>query len=257
MSRFSMLLAAAAATSAAAAARAGLQAHDYNDVYPVWPPVRWSDGLGDPIAVDSVSILRGMRAAREGLRPSAACISPRPSFLQVGVSWRAGGPGCTAALAAVTRRFVANAAAAVFAPPHSKAAAVAAAATGAAPVVVTLTVADDCAAAVPHPDTDYGYELAVAPPAAPTGSVTVAVKAATRFGAQYALESLSHLLRRVALPDGTARHLLRPIHIVDAPQYAWRGLMLDTGRRFFPVDNVKEVRERGGRSLRLGSLMRQ
>jgi hypothetical protein len=38
------------------------------------------------------------------------------------------------------------------------------------------------------------------------------------------------------------QHLsIQPMSIVDAPQYQWRGFMVDTGRRFWPVPLLQQV----------------
>lgn len=77
--------------------------------------------------------------------------------------------------------------------------------------------------------TCYGYALTVSadPP-------RVDVEACSAFAAGYALESLLQLAQGGRLPHSR-------IEIRDAPQYAWRGLMLDAGRRFFPVPLVKNL----------------
>ena len=58
----------------------------------------------------------------------------------------------------------------------------------------------------------------------------------TIYGAMYALETLKQLL------DQKSGNLMYSnIHIRDAPQYSWRGLMIDSGRRFVPVDTMKNL----------------
>eukprot|EP00043_Microstomoeca_roanoka_P019202 m.213437 g.213437 ORF g.213437 m.213437 type:complete len:643 (+) comp16955_c0_seq1:187-2115(+) len=59
--------------------------------------------------------------------------------------------------------------------------------------------------------------------------------AETVYGAMYALETLTQL---AATYDG---HLPEAIMISDAPAYGWRGLMIDSGRRFFPMDLVQNL----------------
>lgn len=75
----------------------------------------------------------------------------------------------------------------------------------------------------------YSYALTVSaePP-------RVGIEACSAFAAGYALESLLQLAHGGQLPHSR-------IEIRDAPQYAWRGLMLDGGRRFFPVPLVKNL----------------
>ena len=75
--------------------------------------------------------------------------------------------------------------------------------------------------------TCYNYTLRVRAPDAVVTSCSV-------HGAAYALETLNQLLSHGngALPN---------IDVDDAPQYAWRGLMLDTGRRFIPVPLVENM----------------
>ena len=34
---------------------------------------------------------------------------------------------------------------------------------------------------------------------------------------------------------------IEEIEIIDKPDYAWRGLMIDSGRRFFPMSLVKDL----------------
>ena len=71
-------------------------------------------------------------------------------------------------------------------------------------------------------DTDYSYAIQH------TGTEhSVRISAATVFGAVYAFESLSQLV------EGST--LMQEVSVRDAPNFNWRGLMVDTGRRFFPM----------------------
>jgi hexosaminidase len=67
-----------------------------------------------------------------------------------------------------------------------------------------------------------GYTLEVTPEA-------VAVKGKDAAGAWNATRSLLQLLPR-SLPA---------VSITDEPRFAWRGMHLDVGRHFFPVENIK------------------
>ncbi len=51
-------------------------------------------------------------------------------------------------------------------------------------------------------------------------------------GLYYGAQTLSQLLRGGVLPG---------VEVQDAPRFAWRGLMLDVSRHFFPVSFVKDV----------------
>ena len=100
-------------------------------------------------------------------------------------------------------------------------------------VVAELSDAD----APPTVRTDYSYTLRVDL----AGNATLA--APSVFGAIYGLESFVHLLQpqpslnnALALPHAT-------IEVRDAPQYKWRGVMVDTGRRFFPVSLLENLME--------------
>eukprot|EP00040_Diaphanoeca_grandis_P031283 m.186835 g.186835 ORF g.186835 m.186835 type:complete len:670 (-) comp32283_c0_seq1:89-2098(-) len=67
------------------------------------------------------------------------------------------------------------------------------------------------------------------------GDDDIKVTASSIYGAIYALESFWQLI------DERSNMLHATISIKDAPQYAWRGLMLDAGRRFFPVPLVENL----------------
>ena len=79
--------------------------------------------------------------------------------------------------------------------------------------------------------TDVSHVLTVA-----ADSSEAVIEAATVFGAQAALVSLRQLISRGggALPGAA-------ITLADAPDWAHRGLMLDAGRRFFPVPLMQNI----------------
>lgn len=84
-----------------------------------------------------------------------------------------------------------------------------------------------------------GYTLAVTPQ-------QITIKAADYNGALYALETLRQLLPKEfesATPvkiDWT----VPAVTITDAPQYQWRGLMLDVSRHFFPKEYILKTLDR-------------
>jgi hexosaminidase len=77
--------------------------------------------------------------------------------------------------------------------------------------------------------TDYSYNLTVSASGASARCISV-------YGCIYALESFTQLLDH---QRGEVLH--SEVEIVDAPDYQWRGIMLDAGRRFFPMANVKDI----------------
>lgn len=76
--------------------------------------------------------------------------------------------------------------------------------------------------------TDYDYSVSLA-----AGYNTATAKANTIYGAMYAMETMMQLIESDALRES--------ITITDGPQYGWRGLMIDSGRRFFPVPLVENL----------------
>jgi hexosaminidase len=75
-------------------------------------------------------------------------------------------------------------------------------------------------------DTDYSYSVNV------SSAATATITATSCYGALYGLESLSQL---------SFKGMLQAVAIEDKPMYRYRGLMLDTGRRFHPVYLVKSM----------------
>ena len=92
---------------------------------------------------------------------------------------------------------------------------------------VRVDIAGGCAAAaptlLPRAETRYDYSLSVD---AASGAAHVA--ASSVFGAVYALETL---LQLVSPADGSVPEC----EVEDAPAFAMRGVLLDTGRRFVPL----------------------
>eukprot|EP01063_Lacrimia_lanifica_P028236 TRINITY_DN4091_c0_g1_i3.p1 TRINITY_DN4091_c0_g1~~TRINITY_DN4091_c0_g1_i3.p1 ORF type:complete len:528 (+),score=230.90 TRINITY_DN4091_c0_g1_i3:113-1585(+) len=76
--------------------------------------------------------------------------------------------------------------------------------------------------------TAYDYNVSVA------GGV-MAISATSIYGAMYAMETVVQVAHAGggAVPAG--------LLVEDAPQHAWRGLLVDTGRRFFPVALVENL----------------
>ena len=84
-----------------------------------------------------------------------------------------------------------------------------------------------------------GYTLAVTPK-------QISIKAADYNGALYALQTLRQLLpNEVESTKLVKRDWLVPaVTITDAPQYQWRGLMLDVSRHFFPKEYILKTLDR-------------
>lgn len=111
----------------------------------------------------------------------------------------------------------------------ANAAALAAAGGAAAAVDVVVRVTGDAALAdaLPGPDTDYSHEVVAG------GAGSAAVTAPSVYGALYGMETVAQL---AALHGG-----LPAVAVADAPALSWRGLMLDSGRRFFNVSLVQNI----------------
>jgi len=59
----------------------------------------------------------------------------------------------------------------------------------------------------------------------------------TEWGALRGLETFSQLVRWAGPPFGDLLCDL-PLRVDDSPTYAWRGLLIDTGRHFYPVADI-------------------
>jgi hexosaminidase len=93
-------------------------------------------------------------------------------------------------------------------------------------------------------NTNYSYTLGA--DASSSGVVDIACESI--YGCIYGLESLTQLLvvdNEAEAAEGGRNALLSLPHaflnITDAPTSNWRGLMLDSGRRFFPVPVVENL----------------
>ena len=80
-----------------------------------------------------------------------------------------------------------------------------------------------------HPSltTNYAYALSI------DGNQATAT-AATVYGLLYAMETFAQLAHSGRIPN-------EKLFIEDAPDYPYRGLMLDAGRRFIPVPVVEDI----------------
>ncbi len=76
-------------------------------------------------------------------------------------------------------------------------------------------------------DEDESYSLTVT-------SSGVTIDAASVVGAMHGLQTMLQLIQ----PNGK-EYVLPVISIKDTPRFRWRGLMIDTGRHFEPVDVIK------------------
>jgi hypothetical protein len=85
-------------------------------------------------------------------------------------------------------------------------------------------------------DTDYSYTLTVSPVEQQGNDVHAVATAPSVYGAIYAMESFLQML-----DEGTGTLVHSSVDIQDKPDYSWRGLMIDSGRRFFPMPLVKNL----------------
>ena len=90
---------------------------------------------------------------------------------------------------------------------------------------VKIAVSSDSAALSSKTAYRYGYTLL-------THESDVEIVAESEYGVGYALETLGQML---AAQDCTT------FAVADAPKFAHRGILIDVGRRFYPVDFVKRL----------------
>ena len=94
--------------------------------------------------------------------------------------------------------------------------------------VAAITVAVETDDELLGQDTDYSYTIA-------SSHGGVEVTARSPFGVAYALETLSQFIG----DDGALA--CADLAVDDAPVFVHRGIMIDTGRRFYPVALVKQT----------------
>jgi len=82
-------------------------------------------------------------------------------------------------------------------------------------------------------ETDESYDLAVQT----VGDTTTAtIIAGTYYGARHALETLSQLVAFDELSNSL--QVVKTAKISDAPQFRYRGMLLDTGRNYYPKEEI-------------------
>ena len=102
--------------------------------------------------------------------------------------------------------------------------------------------------------TDESYTLTVTPATAATrarvsaatpaaGSASATVTAPSIFGAMHGLESLTQLVDVRVGSTGQKTIPSAPVVVSDAPRWSYRGLLIDTGRHFLPLNHLKHVVE--------------
>ena len=104
-----------------------------------------------------------------------------------------------------------------------------------------LTVVEVCIASPSEAlssSTNESYTLTV--PASASNGVAM-VQSESVFGAMHGLETLTQLVDVRVGPGGTKTIPLAPVIIRDAPRFPFRGLMIDSGRHFLPIEHVKKT----------------
>jgi hexosaminidase len=107
--------------------------------------------------------------------------------------------------------------------------ALATSAQGDAPSATLVVSVDASGAAIQSIDEDESYILEVTPASAH-------LRAATVVGAMRGLATLEQLIQSDA-----AGSFLPAVSIHDTPRFRWRGLMIDCGRHFMPVEVLKRT----------------
>ncbi|KAI5642927.1 glycosyl hydrolase family 20, catalytic domain-containing protein [Phthorimaea operculella] len=86
-------------------------------------------------------------------------------------------------------------------------------------------------------DTDESYSLSVQPTQSQVPmTLVVRISASSFCGARHGLETLQQLIWFDSISGSL--HMLEAAHIEDSPQFSYRGLLLDTARNFFPVQDL-------------------
>jgi len=98
---------------------------------------------------------------------------------------------------------------------------------GAAKATLVIDV-DRAGQAIQSLDEDESYTLNIS-------STGARIHAATVVGAMRALATLQQLVQQ----DISKSYFLPAVQIQDSPRFRWRGLMIDTGRHFEPIELIK------------------
>jgi hypothetical protein len=109
---------------------------------------------------------------------------------------------------------------------------------------------DGDSALILGPDTDESYAIKVSVDG--DGAPCATITAASVFGLRHGLETFAQL---VITPSGTIGGISAsaPLTVTDVPAFAYRGLMIDTGRHFLNLDTIKRAIE-GMATLKLNVL---
>ena len=116
-----------------------------------------------------------------------------------------------------------------------------------APVLEHLTLHVVGQATAPSLGVDESFVLNISSTA--TGGASAQLAAPTAFGALHGLEAFSQLLRPSAGGPSTTRPTAASGGVINAsallvrdkPRFAWRGLLVDSGRHFLPVSVLKPL----------------
>lgn len=114
-----------------------------------------------------------------------------------------------------------------------------------APQLAALTIVITNSSEHLGSSTNYSYTMSVTTSTAiPTATATCA----SVYAAIYALETFAQLVRSTSASVTTLAHapalIALPhseIHITDFPAYVHRGVLLDVGRRFYPLDLLEAI----------------
>lgn len=105
-------------------------------------------------------------------------------------------------------------------------------------VTVKVTSSDETL----HYGTDESYSMTI------TSTGNASITATTVYGAMYGLETFSQLVVDQSsfsplCSSSAATHQipLAPWSIKDSPRFAWRGILLDTSRWYYPVEDIKRT----------------
>src|ERR1039457_5025482 len=98
-----------------------------------------------------------------------------------------------------------------------------------APSAALVVSVDGAGKTIQSMDEDGSYSLEITP-------TTAHLRAATVVGAMHGLETLEQLIQS----DATG-YFIPAALIHDTPRFRWRGLMIDCGRHFMPIDVIKRT----------------